>query len=93
MIPLRKPSKDPTKPTNYRAVSVTSNVCMIVERKVKEQLAYFAEKTRIVSRCLSGFRTEPLDPIVCLNEIRKALINKESAVLLSSPLRERTKIW
>lgn len=54
VIPVRKPGKDPTKPSNYRRL--TSQICKIMERVVTERLSYFLEKRGQISRFQSGFR-------------------------------------
>lgn len=33
VIPIRKPGKYPSKPTSYRPIALTSNVCKIMEIK------------------------------------------------------------
>jgi len=34
-VPISKPGKDTTNPTNYRPIALTSCVCKIMERVIK----------------------------------------------------------
>ncbi len=43
-IPIRKPGKDPTNPTSYRPISLTSNLCKIMERMIVDRLTYVLEE-------------------------------------------------
>uniref|UniRef100_A0A673MAK6 Uncharacterized LOC107721237 n=1 Tax=Sinocyclocheilus rhinocerous TaxID=307959 RepID=A0A673MAK6_9TELE len=83
IIPIRKPGKDPSKPSNYRPIALTSNICKLMERMVTDRLTYLLEKRGILTKYQSGFRKGrgTMDPVVCLeNEIRKAQVNKESVI-------------
>ena len=61
IIPIRKP-------TNCRPFALTSNVCKLMERMVKERLTYYLEKRNLVAWYQSGFRRERdnMDPVLCL---------------------------
>lgn len=81
ILPIRKPSKDPSKPENYRPVALTSHVCKLMERMVNERSMYFLEKRDLVAPHQSGFRRgrSTVDAVLCLDdEIRKAQVNRES---------------
>ena len=81
MIPIREPGKDPSNPTSYRPIALTSNLCKIIERRIREILSYELEKRGMLAGYLSGFRSgrSIMDSVVRLeNEIRKAQANKES---------------
>ncbi len=83
VIPIRKPGKDPSKPTSYRPIALTSNVCKIMERMITERLSYTLEKSRKLANYQSGFRKgrSTMDSVIRLeNEIRKAQANKESVI-------------
>ncbi len=83
MIPIRKPGKDPSKPTSYRLIALTSNLCKIMERMITERLSYEMEKRGLLVRCQSGFRKgrNRMDSVVRLEtEIRRAQANKETVV-------------
>lgn len=47
VIPIRKAGKDPSKPTSYGPVTLTSNICKIMERTITERLSYELEKRGI----------------------------------------------
>ena len=38
VVPIRKPGNDPTRPTSYRPIALTSHVCKIMERMITERL-------------------------------------------------------
>jgi len=74
VIPIRKPGKDPTKPTSYRPIALTSHVCKVMERMIMDRLVYFLEKRELIT-------WGTMDPVLCLeDEIRKAQVNKETVV-------------
>ncbi|KAK7899409.1 hypothetical protein WMY93_020262 [Mugilogobius chulae] len=83
IVPIRKPGKDPTVPSNYRPIALTSNVCKVMERMVVERLSYYLEKNELLSVHQSGFRKGrgTMDPIICLeNEVRRAQKNQEAVL-------------
>ena len=43
VVPIRKPGKDPTSPSSYRPIALTSYVCKLMERMITERLTYFLE--------------------------------------------------
>ena len=75
IIPIRKPGKDPSKPTNDRPIALTSHICKLMERM------YVLERKNLVAVYQSGFRRgrSTMDPVLCL-EVRRAQVNKESMV-------------
>lgn len=78
VIPIRKPGKDPSKPTSYRPIVLTSNICKIMERMVTERLSYELERRGLLVSCQSGFRRgrNTMDSVIRLEtEIRKAQAN------------------
>ena len=85
VIPIRKPGKDPGKPSSYRPIALTSDICELMERLVTERLTYELEEKGLLTSCQSGFRKgrHTMDAVVRLeNEIRKAQANKESVVVV-----------
>ena len=38
VVPIRKRGKDPSKPTSYRSIALTSNMCKVMERMITERL-------------------------------------------------------
>lgn len=49
VIPIRRPGKDPTKPSNYRPIALISNVCKIVERMITDCLTCVLEKNTSIT--------------------------------------------
>lgn len=83
VIPIPKPGKDPTNPTNYRPISLTSCLCKTFERLVNERLVWYLEKNHIISECQSGFRKQrsTVDQLVRFESfIREAIVRKEHVV-------------
>lgn len=75
VIPIRKPGKDPVRPSSYRPIALTLNKCKVMERMIAERLTYQLEKTGMIANHQSGFRRgrSTMDPIIRLEtEIRKA---------------------
>ena len=56
VIPIPKPGKDHTNPTNYRPISLTSCLCKTMERMINSRLMWFLEKNGVFSKYQSGFR-------------------------------------
>lgn len=80
MILIKKPGKDLSKPTGYRPIVRTSNICQIIER-----LSYELEKKGMLAGYQSGFRKgrNIMDLVIRLEtEIRKAQVNKESVIVV-----------
>ena len=55
VIPVRKPGKDPSKPTSYKPIALMSNICKIMERMITERLSYEIEKRGKLASYQSGF--------------------------------------
>ena len=68
VIPIAKPGKDPTKPSSYRPIALTSVACKIFERMVNLRLVYHLESRSLISSCQFGFRknTSTLAPLLKL---------------------------
>lgn len=83
IVPIRKPGKDPSDPSSYRPIALTSHLCKIMERMVTERLTYILESKALLSPYQSGFRRgrNTMDSILCLeSDIRKAQTNKEVVI-------------
>ena len=55
-IPIPKPDKDHTDPSNYRPIALTSCVCKTMERMINDRLTWFLESNNIITNFQSGFR-------------------------------------
>ena len=56
VIPIPKPDKDHTDPSNYRPIALASCVCKTLERMINDRLAWFLESNNIITNFQSGFR-------------------------------------
>ena len=83
VIPIPKPDKDHTDPSNYRPIALTSCVCKTMERMINDRLTWFLESNNIITNFQSGFRHQRStnDHLVRLETfIREAFIKKEHLV-------------
>ena len=56
IIPVPKPGKDHTDPSNYRPIALTSCLCKTMERMVNNRLVWYLESNNILTPQQSGFR-------------------------------------
>ncbi|HIP82064.1 MAG TPA: reverse transcriptase-like protein, partial [Desulfocapsa sulfexigens] len=83
IVPIPKPGKDHTDPTNYRPIALTSCVCKTMERMINDRLVYFLESNNLLTHIQCGFRKNhsTTDHLVRLESfVRNAFINKQHAV-------------
>ena len=83
VIPIPKPDKDHTDPSNYRPIALTSCVCKTMERMINDRLTWFLESNNIITNFQSGFRHQHStnDHFVRLETfIREAFFKKEHLV-------------
>ena len=84
IIPIPKPGKDHTEPTNYRSIALTSCLCKTLERMINARLVWYLEINNLISPAVqSGFRSERStnDNLVRLETfIRDAFVKKEHVV-------------
>ena len=83
VIPVPKPSKDASNPTNYRPIALTSCVCKTLERMINERLVWYLESQNIITNFQCRFRKgrSTTDHLVRLESfIRDAFIKKEHVV-------------
>ena len=69
VVPIRKPNKDPTQPTSYRPISLTSCMCKLFEKMINSRLMWHLEKNKLLSSVQFGFRKHrsTLDPLIRLS--------------------------
>ena len=80
VIPIPKPDKDPTDCKSYRPISLTSNLCKVMETMVKNRLEYHIESNSLLNKTQSGFRRNrsTTDHIVRLQHaIKKGMARRE----------------
>ena len=83
VIPIPKPGKDHSEPSNYRPIALTSCVCKTMERMINARLVWFLESNVLLSNIQCGFRQgrRTLDHLVRFETfIRNAFAKKEHAV-------------
>ena len=83
IIPIPKPGKDHSNPTNYRPIALTSCICKTMERMVNDRLVWTLERERLISEYQCGFRRgrSTLDHLVRFETfLRNAFIRKQHAV-------------
>ena len=56
VIPIPKPNKDHTQPSNYRPIALTSCLCKLIEKMIHRRLMWFLEATGSLSGLQCGFR-------------------------------------
>ena len=58
MVPIPKPNRDLSDPTNYRPIALTSCLCEIMERMVNDRLVWVLESKNLISKFQCGFRKD-----------------------------------
>ncbi|KAL2092870.1 hypothetical protein ACEWY4_012668 [Coilia grayii] len=83
VIPIPKPGKDHTDPTNYRPIALTSCLCKTMERMVNKRLVWLLESERHLSAFQCGFRQgkSTMDHLIRLEAyIRDGFVRKEHVI-------------
>ena len=83
IIPIPKPGKDHSNPTNYCPITLTSCICKTMERMVNDRLVWTLERECLISEYQCGFRRgwSTLDHLVRFETfLRNALIRKQHAI-------------
>ena len=57
MIPIPKPGKDPTNPTIYRPIALTSCICKIMQRVINRRLVWYIESRKLLTNVECRFRS------------------------------------
>ena len=58
VIPIPKPGKNPTNPTNYRPIALTSCICKTMERMINRRLVWYLESHKLLTNVQCGFRSK-----------------------------------
>ena len=82
-IPISKPGKDPTNPSNYRRVALTSVLCKVTEIMVNVRLLDFFDQKGTLSTLQCGVRAKrtTIDHLLSLEAtVRKVQANSQQVV-------------
>ncbi|GBN05245.1 putative RNA-directed DNA polymerase from transposon BS [Araneus ventricosus] len=85
IIPIPKPGKDATNPSNYRPIALTSCLCKILEKMINRRLIHFLETKNLLHSFQSGFRKgrSTLDNILALEtDIRLAFLQRKHLIAI-----------
>ena len=83
VVPIPKPNRDTSDPTNYRPIALTSCLCKTMERLVNSRLTWELESKNLLSKTQCGFRKQhsTLDHLVRLESfIREAFARKRQVL-------------
>lgn len=83
IIPIFKSGKDPSLGSSYRPIALSSTLCKVAERMIKNRLDWFVEKNQILSPSQFGFRKgkSTLDNLSSLvSDVKLALSKNEYCV-------------
>ena len=82
IIKISKPGKDPTNPSNYREIALTSALCKVRERMVYKTFGLFEQKgTLSALQCGGRDERTTIDRVLFLEAtVRKAQGNREQVV-------------
>lgn len=83
VIPIPKPGKDHSDPSNYRPIALTSCLCKTMERMVYVRLMWKLDNLDALSAYQCGFRKDrcTTDHLIRYESfIRNALVNKEHVI-------------
>ena len=83
MVPIPKPNRDLSDPTNYRLIALTSCLCKTMERMVNDRLVWVLESKKLISLFQCGFRKDhsTIDHLVLLEHFIREAFAKKKQVL------------
>ena len=55
MIPIPKPGKGPTNPTNYHPIALTNFICKTMERMINHRRIWYLESHNLLTNVQCGF--------------------------------------
>lgn len=83
IIPIPKPGKDHSNPSNYRPIALTSCMCKLLEKMVNSRLMWKLETEELLAAQQCGFRKHhsTVDHLIRLeSKIRNAFVRKHHVV-------------
>ena len=85
IIPIPKPGKDHSNPSNYRPIALTSCLCKLMEKLVCKRLIWYLEANNKINKNQSGYRKNrsTLDQLIKLETlIRNSFIKKKHVTVV-----------
>ena len=83
IVPIPKPGKDHSNPSNYRPIALTSCLCKTMERMINARLVWYLEINHLLTKHQSGFRhfRSTADHLISLEtNVRNAFVRGEHMV-------------
>ena len=83
ILPIQKPGKDGTDPSDYRPISLTCSPCKLFEKMVNTRLVWFLEYNNLLNPNQSGFRKMHSAPDLLVRleaTIRNAFAKQQHAI-------------
>ena len=97
VIPIPKPGKDKTNASNYRPISLTCNMCKILEKIINNRLKNYLEEIKFFTPNQSGFRKKhsTTDHLITIqNAVLDAFSKKHHFIAISLDLEKAyDMIW
>ncbi len=96
IIHAGKPGKDKSNPSNYRPITLTSNLCKLLKTIIIHRLNYLLEIKGLISSYQSRFRAgrNTMDAVLSIEaDIRKAQANIEVLIVLFDIEKVYDMLW
>ena len=58
VIPILKPGKDPNQPSSFRPISLTSNLCKLLEKIINTRLTWYLRKNKLITKYQFGSQNQ-----------------------------------
>lgn len=95
VIPLLKPGKDPSNPSSFRPIALTSCLGKTFERMVNCRLMYYLEANKVLCQYQCAFRAahSTVDHLVRLESIiREAFVNRQHCISVFFDMEKHTTL-
>ena len=97
IIPIPKPNKDHSDPTNYKPIAVTSCVCKLFEKIINNRLQQYLAHNKLLTNVQCGYRKtqSTVDHLIRLNTfIRQGMAdNKHTVAVMFDLEKAYDKAW
>ena len=83
VVPIPKPNRDLSNPSNYRPIALTSCLCKTMERMVNSRLVYILETKGLIAETQCGFRKDhsTSDHLVRFETFVRSALSRKNQVL------------